>query len=108
MSTKNIGIAEIENELGPLTFGRLLQAHRLGEEITQVQFAKKLSLSKQSLNDLESGRKNPTIRRAMSLAKKIGLLPELVVQVVLQDQVNKEKLKLLVSVTKTLGSHKAS
>lgn len=98
MSTKKIGTKEIEKEFGPLTFGGLLKAHRMGEEMTQVQFAKLLGLSKQGLNDLESNRKSPTIRRAMGIAKKIGLLPELVVQVVLQDQVNKVNLKLSVSV----------
>ena len=98
MSTKKMGTKEIEKEFGPLTFGSLLKAHRFGEELTQVQFAKLLGLSKQSLNDLEGNRKSPTIRRAMGIAKKIGLLPELVVQVVLQDQVSKENLKLSVSV----------
>ena len=98
MRTKKIGTKEIEKEFGPLTFGSLLKAHRFGEELTQVQFAKLLGLSKQSLNDLEGNRKSPTIRRAMGIAKKIGLLPELVVQVVLQDQVSKENLKLSVSV----------
>ena len=108
MSTKKVGIAEIENEFGALTFASLLKAHRLGEEMTQVQMAKKLGLSKQSLNDLEGGRKAPTIRRAMAIAKKMSLLPELVVQVVFQDQVNKEKLKLSVSVKKTQAVPKAS
>ena len=98
MSTKKIGTKEIEKEFGPLTFGSLLKAHRFGEELTQVQFAKLLGLSKQSLNDLEGNRKSPTIHRAIGIAKKIGLLPELVVQVVLQDQVSKENLKLSVSV----------
>ena len=40
MSIKKIGTAEIEKEFGVLTFGRLLKAHRQGEEITQVGFAK--------------------------------------------------------------------
>lgn len=98
MNTKKIGTKELEKEFGPLTFAGLLKAHRLGEEMTQVQFAKFLGLSKQSLNDLECNRKFPTIRRAIGIANKIGLLPELVVQVVLQDQVSKENLKLSVSV----------
>lgn len=98
MSTRKIGIAEIEKEFGFLTFGKLLKAHRQGEEITQVDFADFLGISKQSLNDLENGRKLPTLKRAMSIAKKIGLSPEMVAQVVLQDQINKENLKLSVSV----------
>ncbi len=102
MITKKIGIKEMESEFGSLTFGRILRAHRMGEDMNQVQFAKKLNLSKQSLNDLEKCRKIPTIKRAIGIAKEIGLLPELVVQVVLQDQVNREKLKLSVSVVKSM------
>lgn len=98
MSTKQIGIAEIEKQYGPLTFGRLLKSHREGEEFSQVEMAKLLGLSKQSLNDLESGRKIPSIRRALTIAKKIGLLEDLIVQLVLQDQVNKEKIKMRVTV----------
>ncbi len=108
MSTKKIGTKEIEKEFGPLTFASLIKSYRLGEEISQVQFAKILGLSKQSLNDLESGRKIPTIHRAIGVAKKIGLLPELVVRVVLQDQVSKENLKLFVSVSSNFSLKKVS
>jgi DNA-binding XRE family transcriptional regulator len=108
MSTKRIGTREIEKEFGPLTFAILLKSYRLGEEMSQVEFSKLLGLSKQSLNDLENGRKSPSIRRAIGIAKKISLLPDLVVQVVLQDQVNKEKLKLSVSVKSLENLKKAS
>ena len=60
MSTK-YGLKELEAEFGELSFGRLLKSHRLGEEMTQVQMAKLLKISKQSLNDLESGRTIPSI-----------------------------------------------
>ena len=92
MSTKKIGINELEKQFGPLTFGRLLKSHRVGEELSQVEMAK------QSLNDLESGRKIPSIRRAAQIAKKIGLLEDLIIQLVLQDQVDKEKIKVRVTV----------
>ena len=106
MSTKKIGIAEIEKEYGPLTFGRLLKSYRIGEELSQVEMAKELGLSKQSLNDLENGRKIPSIRRAVQIAKKLGLLQDLIVQLVLQDQVDKEHLKMRVTVAS--GSKRAS
>lgn len=101
MSTKKrIGTAEIEKEFGPFTFASLLRSHRLGEEMTQVEMAKFLKLSKQALNDLEQGRKLPSIRRAVQIAKKIGLLEDLIVQRVLQDQIRKEKLDYKVTVKK--------
>jgi len=101
MTTKKVGIAEIEKQYGPLTFGRLLKSHREGEELSQVAMAKKLGLSKQSLNDLESGRKIPSIRRAVQIAKKIGLLEDLIIQLVLQDQIDKEKINVRVTVDST-------
>jgi DNA-binding XRE family transcriptional regulator len=101
MSTKTfkVGLAEIEKQFGPLTFGRLLKSHRLGEELTQVEMAKQLKMSKQSLNDLEHGRKVPSIRRAVEIARKIGVMQELVVQLVLQAQVSREKLRFIVRVS---------
>jgi DNA-binding XRE family transcriptional regulator len=99
MSTKKIGVAEIEKEFGRLTFGRLLKSHRVGEELSQVDMAKKLGLSKQSLNDLENGRKIPSIRRAAQIAKKIGLLEDLVIQLALQDQADKEHINVRIEVT---------
>lgn len=93
MNTKHYDLERLEEEYGPLTFGQLLLSHRLGEEWTQTKMAKNLKISKQSLNDLEKGRKIPSIRRAIQIAKKIGILQELAIQLVLQDQVGKEKLK---------------
>jgi DNA-binding XRE family transcriptional regulator len=104
MSTKSkkIGLGEIEKQFGPLTFGRLLKSHRLGEELTQVEMAKLLKISKQSLNDLEHGRKVPSIRRAVQIAKKMEVMEELVVQLILQDHVRREKLNFTVSVSRGL------
>lgn len=98
MSTKKIGISDIQKKFGVLTFARLLKSHRLGEGYSQVEMANKLKLSKQNLNDLENGRKIPSIRRAISIAKKIGILEDLAVQLVLQDQVNREKINVKVTV----------
>ncbi len=104
MTTKNrkISLGEIEKQYGPLTFGRLLKSHRMGEELTQVEMSKLLKMSKQSLNDLEHGRKIPSIRRAMEIARKIRVMEELVVQLILQDHVRREKLNFTVSVSKGL------
>jgi DNA-binding XRE family transcriptional regulator len=99
MSTKNLTTRDIEKLYGPLTFGNLLKAHREGYELTQVEMAKKIKLSKQALNDIENGRKIPSISRAVALAKKVGILPELAVELVLQDQLDREKLKMTVKVS---------
>ena len=99
MSTKRrTGTAEMEKKYGPLTFARVLKSHRLCEELTQVEMAKILKISKQGLNDLERGRKIPSIRRAIKIARKIGVLESLMVELVLQDQVRKENLNLIVTI----------
>ena len=51
---------------------------------------------------MESGRKVPSIRRAIEIARKMEVMEELVVQLVLQDHVRREKLNFAVSVSKTL------
>ncbi|WP_347357729.1 helix-turn-helix transcriptional regulator [Bdellovibrio sp.] len=104
MTTKEprIGIADLEKQFGPLTFGRLLKSHRLGEELSQVEMAKLLKISKQSLNDLEHDRKIPSIRRAVEIARRINILEELAVQLVLQDHVRREKLSFTITVSKNL------
>lgn len=94
-----VTIKDIEKQFGPLTFANLLKAHREAEEFTQVEMAKLLQLSKQALNDIENGRKIPSISRAVGLAKKLGILPELAVELVLQDQIRREKLKMTVKVS---------
>lgn len=108
MGTKHIYVEDLEKEFGPLTFGGLLNAYRLGEEITQVAMAKKLGLSKQHLNDMEKGRRLPSLRKAVIIAKKISHLEELIVQLVLQDQLRREKLKYTVSIDSSPSRRKAS
>lgn len=108
MSTK-YGLKELEAEFGVLTFGRLLKSHRLGEEMSQVQMAKLLKISKQSLNDLESERTIPSIARASEIAKKIGLMEATLVELAIQDQIRREKLNLIVKVEDSKGkSRRAS
>ena len=99
MSTeKKVGLKELEKEFGVLTFGRLLKSHRQGEGINQVQLAKLLGISKQSLNDLESGRTLPSIGRAAEIARKIGLMESTLVELANPDLIRRERLNLKVRV----------
>lgn len=107
MTTK-YGLKELEAEFGELTFGRLLKAHRLGEDMSQVEMAKHLNISKQSLNDLESGRTIPSIARASEIAKKIGLMEATLVELAIQEQINREHLDLVVNVEELKTKKKAS
>ena len=94
----NISSKKFFKEYGDLSFAELLKSWRLCEEMSQKAFAKKLKISASSLCDLEKGRKIPSLARAASIAKKLGLPQALLVQVALQDTINASNLDLTISV----------
>lgn len=81
-----------------LTFGNLISAIRLGEEMTQIEFAKTLGVSKQYLCDVEHGRRSVSIAAAANWAKKLGYSPDQFVRLTIQDELDKSKLKLIVHI----------
>jgi len=83
---------------GELTLAGLLSAIREGEGTTQVEFAKRLKVSRQYLCDIEHGRRFASPKAAMGFAKKLGYSPQQFVRLCLQDLVNREGLKLKVDV----------
>lgn len=100
MSTKNKSDAMrfLEDMVGELTFGGLLEAMRQAEEMSQVDFAKKLGISKQQLCDIEKRRKFVSPERAAKFATILGHSEKSFVALALQDIVNQGGLKLRVSV----------
>ena len=84
------GTKELEEDIGHLTFGRLLVSHRLCEEMGQKEFAELLGISPSSLCDLEKGRSIPSIGRAIKIAKKLGMSEKFFVKTAIQDQLNRE------------------
>ena len=83
---------------GPLTFGAAVEALRIGEGITQIEFAKKLGVSRQYLCDLEKGRRRASPEQAARFAKVFGHPPNVLVRLALQDAVRASGLKLKVTV----------
>ena len=83
---------------GPMTLGKFLEAVRLGEDLTQPEFAKKLRVSKSHLNDIEKGRKAVSPDRAARFAKTLGYSPERFVKLALQDLVDRSGLRFEVQV----------
>lgn len=69
----------------PETFGGLLEAIRLSDEQSQVDFAKKLKISRSQLCDLEKGRKKVSPERAARYAKILGYSERSFVELALQD-----------------------
>jgi transcriptional regulator with XRE-family HTH domain len=82
----------------PLTLGGVLESLRLGEEMSQIAFAKKLGVSPSHLCDIEKGRKVVSPERAARFAKILGRSPEQFVRLSLQGLVDEAGLKMKVNV----------
>ncbi len=78
---------------GPLTFGRMLRSIRLGEEMNQTDFAKRLGVSKAHLCDIELGRRGVAPARAWGWGKKLGYSPEQFVELALEANLAKDGLR---------------
>ena len=82
----------------PLTLGGLLEAIRLGEELSQVEFSEQLGISRSHLCDIEKGRKSVSPARAARFAKTLGYSQAQFVRLALQGLVEEAGLKLRVRV----------
>ena len=101
MSTKrkkSDAVKFLEGIAGPLTFGGLLEAIRKGEEMSQVDFADELEISKAHLCDIEKGRRFVSAERAASFAKKLGYSEKRFIKLCLQDQLKRAGLKYKVEI----------
>ena len=81
-----------------LTFGAAVEGLRVGEEISQAAFARKLGISRQYLCDVEKGRRLVSPEQAARFAKAFGHPPNVLVRLALQDAVSASGLKLRVSI----------
>lgn len=76
-----------------LSLGSLLEAIRLGEEMTQAAFAERLGVSKSYICDLEKGRKVASPMKARDYAKILGYSQSQFVRLAFQAQLNKMNMK---------------
>jgi transcriptional regulator with XRE-family HTH domain len=83
---------------GPLTFGAAIEGLRIGEELSQAAFARKLGVSRQYLCDVEKGRRLVSPDQAARFARAFGHPPNVLVELALQDAVRASGLKLKVTV----------
>lgn len=81
-----------------LTLGNLLLSIRQGHDLSQVNFAEKLGVSKQYLCDLEHGRRFASPKAAADYAHKLGYSEAQFVRLSLQDLVNRDGINLHVNV----------
>ncbi len=101
MSTKkNKTLAKeaIRKVTGHISFGDMLCSHRINQDISQVQMADNLGISKQMLCNIEKGRKLVSVERAALFAKKLKMPPKVFAKYALQDQLIRAGLKGEVSI----------
>ena len=101
MTTKNKSKSRkfLESLLGEeLTLGLYLQSIRLGEEMSQVEFADKLGISKSHLCDIEKGRKKISPERAYNFALILGYSEKQFVKLALQGLLDESGIELKVDV----------
>jgi transcriptional regulator with XRE-family HTH domain len=83
---------------GPLTFAEMLRAIRLGEDMSQTDFAGHLAISRQHLCDLEKARRSLSPARAAEFARLLGYGEAQFVRLALQAQLDAADLPYRVSV----------
>ncbi|OGT49019.1 MAG: hypothetical protein A3E82_08755 [Gammaproteobacteria bacterium RIFCSPHIGHO2_12_FULL_38_11] len=90
-----------------LTLGRLIWAIRQADEISQVDFAKQLFITKQHLCDIERGRKPISPKLAAKYAEILGYSKAQFIRLALQDLVDRDGLNVQVEIipTKRRGKH---
>ncbi len=67
----------------------MIYAFRHSQEITQVEMAKVLGISKQDLCYIEKGRKFVNVKRTVSFAEALDMPPKTFAKYALQGQLNK-------------------
>lgn len=82
----------------PLSLGAALLSIRLGEEMSQVEFARQLEISRSHLCDIEKKRKSVSPARAVKWARMLGYSEEQFVRLALQGLVEQAGLDMKVCV----------
>ena len=98
MTTDTISIEEFTKNRPTLTFGSFIRSMREIQEIPQIKMAKMMGISKSMLCDIEKGRQLVSPTLAAKFAQKAKIPVKASLQLALQDQLRKAKLKYTVSV----------
>lgn len=84
---------DIWNEM---TFGGLVRSLRVSDEISQVELAKKIGVSKQFLSDVEHNRKDVGIGFAKKVFDALGYSIEPLIELLIRDQLRRQHLNYIV------------
>lgn len=102
--TTSKALQYLEKIVGKLTLGKLIRAIREADEISQVDFAKTLNITKQHLCDIERERKPVSPKLAAEYAEILGYSRQQFIRLALQDLVDRDGLNVQVEISsKTKG-----
>jgi transcriptional regulator with XRE-family HTH domain len=92
-------LKDIEKITGSkLTLGKLIWAIRQADEISQVDFADKLDITRQHLCDIEHGRKSVSPKLAAKYAKILGYSEEQFIRLSIQDLLDRDGLNVQIEI----------
>lgn len=100
MTMINHRTKKMREELGPLTFGKVLKAHRECDEMSQRSFGKLLGVSATVISKYENGKQIPSPKQAAEIAYKLGQPVNSWIQLTFQDMLRNDKLDYKVTVVK--------
>jgi transcriptional regulator with XRE-family HTH domain len=83
----------LEKLSGPLTFAKFILGIRTTMDLSQVEMAKKLGISKAALCEVEKGRTFVSAESAAGYARKAGFSVALALECCFQDQLRRAKIK---------------
>jgi transcriptional regulator with XRE-family HTH domain len=89
----------LENMTGKkMTLGNLLWSIRECEEMSQVEFARLIGVSRQYLCDIEHGRRIVSTKAAAAFAEKLGYSTLQFIRLAIQDELDKIGLHFAVEI----------
>ena len=83
---------------GPLTLGKLIHSIRMCDEISQVEFANKLGISRQHLCDIEHDRKIVSPKLASQYATILGYSASQFIRLSIQAMLDRDNLDATVDI----------
>jgi transcriptional regulator with XRE-family HTH domain len=81
-----------------LTVGGALEALREADDLSQVEMARRLGVTRQHLCDIEKGRRLVSPGRAAGFARKLRHSQALFIRLAVQDQLSSEGIEARVTV----------
>jgi transcriptional regulator with XRE-family HTH domain len=103
MTTKNHAIDAIlatKNIWKKMTFGGLIRSLRMSDEISQVELARRIGVSKQFLSDVERNRKDVGIVFAKKVSSALGYSIEPLLELLIKQQLKRQHLNYIVEIKK--------